>query len=131
MIKEEFVDFLNSYRIMMEFDEENKWYQSKIYEDVLQLSNVSLAGYTHETPSLNINVRCNNSFAELHIVTGVDFRLDANMLIASIEDKDYKFRKFKHKSLDYYGGYEIFVKGDYEVIKDAFLFSVSKLKELL
>jgi hypothetical protein len=135
MNKEEFIDFLDSYSVMMKIDgsKDNKWNWHSYDCDDKGLLRISKGEY--KNPRLWVKTQAKGFDAELSIVTGEGFFngiSSSNIFIKlhQLINLDFNnLKKFKFKKINEHA-YEIFVKSDYESIRDIFIYSIDQIDKL-
>lgn len=129
--KQDFIDFLDSYRLILKMGEENEWTEKRYYEDTLQmlLDVDNSDSYFYREPSLSICVSCNSNIAELVITCGLEYEDHICQLANEVKEKNFNFRKFKHRKFSGIFGSEIRAKGEFSVIRDAFIYCVGEINK--
>ena len=137
--KKEFMDFLDTYKVLFSLNENESWVDRTYHEDTLLLKYKNnrristLCSYENDYISMiHILVSANNAFAAINIVSNFE---TTNHVIENLNEeikKQYSnLFNHKFKYFNKLGGCEIIIKDNYQTIANLLQFSLNNIDKLL
>lgn len=137
--KKEFMDFLDTYKVLFSLNENESWVDRTYHEDTLLLKYKNnrristLCSYENDYISMiHILVSANNAFATINMVSNFE---TTNHVIENLNEeikKQYSnLFNHKFKYFNKFGGCEIIIKDNYQTIANLLQFSLNSIDKLL